>query len=464
MEGNMPELKDVLDDVQREVKKFGNDVEGLKSTMEKDLKEVRELAEKAGKSAGDGTQLKSDLEALSKGVEAKHEAIEKKVAEIIAKAEEEAKAVAEIAKKMNRPNGGNIADEGKFVLDATEFKRVAMSRRGELKANTNLRPEETNLDEYKAYQEAFKMSLRREVQFLTSDEQKAMMVGSDPDGGYLVPTATSSRIITKVYETSPLDELAYHESISTDAIEIPIDTDEAGAGWVGETEARPETSTPQVGVQRIPVHEIYAKPKATQQLLEDAGVDIEAWLERKVSEKFARMRALAFILGNGIKKPRGILTYPAGANGVRGTIAQIASGSATGLTPDGLINLSFSLKDRYLANANWLMKRGSVAAVMLFKDTQNQYIWRPGLEAGKPSILLGYNVRRADDMPSVGAGSLPVAFGDFRAGYTVVDRLGIRTLRDPYSSKPFVEFYTRQRVGGDVVDFEAFALQVVSAG
>lgn len=137
------------------------------------------------------------------------------------------------------------------------------------------------------------------------------------------------------------------------------------------------------------------------------------------------------------------------------------SGHATQLTPDGLITLTFSIKDKYLANANWLMKRGTVGAVLLFKDAQGQYIWRPGLQAGAPSILLSYNVRRADDMPTVGAGTLPVAFGDFRAGYTVVDRLGIRTLRDPYSSKPFVEFYTRQRVGGDVVDFEAYALQVV---
>ncbi len=460
----MPDIEDVLKDVQREVKKFGDDVGGLKATMEKDLKEVRELAEKAGKSAGEGTQLKSDLEALSRGVEEKHAAIEKKVADIIAKAEEEAKAVAEIAKKMNRPGagGGNDAD-AKRILEATEFKRTVMSRRGELKSTTILKPEDTNLDEYKAYQDAFKMSLRREVNHLSQDEQKAMLVGSDPDGGYLVPTATSSRIITKVYETSPLDELAYHETITTDAIEIPVDTDEAGAGWVGETDARPETSTPQVGTQRIPVFEIYAKPKATQQLLEDAGIDVEAWLERKVSEKFARMRALAFISGNGIKKPRGILTYPAGADGVRGTIAQIASGAATALTPDGLIKLTFSLKDKYLANANWLMKRGTVGALMLFKDNQGQYMWRPGLTVGQPSVLLGYNVRRADDMPTVGAGSLPVAFGDFRAGYTVVDRLGIRTLRDPYSSKPFVEFYTRQRVGGDVVDFEAYALQVISA-
>lgn len=458
----MPELKDVLDDVQREVKKFGDDVKSLQDSMQMDLKSVRELAEKAGKDAGLGTQLKSDLDALTKGVEEKHSAIEAKVAEIIKKAEDEAKAVLEIQKKMNRPAGGNPGEEGKFVLDATEFKRVAMARRGELKANTALKPEDTNVDEYKLYCDAFKMSLRRDAHTLSLDEQKAMLVGSDPDGGYLVPTATSSRIITKVYETSPLDELAYHETISTDAIEIAIDTDEAGAGWVGETDARPETSTPQVGNQRIPVHEIYAKPKATQQLLEDAGIDIEAWLERKVGEKFARMRALAFISGNGIKKPRGILTYPAGSNGTRGTIMQVATGDATKLTPDGLVTLTFSLKDKYLANANWLMKRGTVGAVMLFKDNQGQYIWRPGLEAGKPSILLGYNVRRADDMPAVGAGSLPIAFGDFRAGYTIVDRLGIRTLRDPYSSKPFVEFYTRQRVGGDVVDFEAYALQVVS--
>jgi HK97 family phage major capsid protein len=457
----MPELKDVLEDVQREVKKFGDDVGSLKSTMEKDLKEVRELAEKAGKAAGEGTQLKADLAALARGVEEKHAAIEAKVKEIMEKAQKEADAILEIQKKMNRPGGLGGGDQEKLLKDAMEFKRVAMSRRGELKSNTVLSPESVNVDEYKAYQAAFAMSLRREINHLSTEEQKAMMVGSDPDGGSLVPTQTSSRIITKVYETSPIDELAYHETVSTDALEIAIDTDEAGAGWVGETEARPETSTPQVGVQRIPVHEIYAKPKATQQLLEDAGIDIEAWLAGKVSEKFARMRALAFISGNGIKKPRGILTYPAGSNGVRGTIMQVPSGNATLLTDNGLVTMTFSIKDKYLANANWLMKRGTVGSVMLFKDLNGQYMWRPGLEAGKPSVLLGYNVRRADDMPTVAAGTLPVAFGDFRAGYTVVDRLGIRTLRDPYSSKPFVEFYTRQRVGGDVVDFEAFALQVV---
>lgn len=458
----MPELKDVLDDVQREVKKFGDDVATLRTSMEKDLKSVRELAEKTAKDAAEGTQIKKDIENLTKGVEEKHAAIEAKVKEIIEKAQKEAGAILEIEKKLNRPGAGG-GNEDTVLKHATEFKRTAMSRRGELKLNTILKPEDVNVDEYKAYCDAFKMSLRREIHTLSSDEQKAMMVGSDPDGGFLVPDSVSSRIITKIYETSPLDELAYHERITTDALLIAVDTDEAGAGWVGETEPRPETSTPQVGEQRIPVHEIYAKPKATQQLLEDAGIDIEAWIERKVSEKFARMRATAFISGNGIKRPRGILTYPAGSNGVRGTIMQVPSGHATTLTSDGLVTLLFSLKDRYSANGTWLMKRGTVAAVMLFKDLNGQYMWRPGgLENGRPgSTLLGHPVRRADDLPSVGAGTLPVAFGDFRAGYTIVDRLGIRTLRDPYSSKPFVEFYTRARVGGDVVDFEAFALQVV---
>lgn len=461
----MPEVKDVLDDVQREVKKFGDDVSSLKKSMETDLAAVRKIAEDAGAAVKDNPQLKKDLDALSQGVLAKHDAIEAQVKEIKEKALKAAQdRIDELEKKLNRPGAPTDDKESALLMkQATDFKRTSMARRGELKATTVITPEMVKVDEYKAYQAAFGMSLRREVNHLGADEQKAMMVGSDPDGGYLVPTATSDRIITKVYETSPIDELATHETISTDAIEIPIDTDEAGAGWVGETEARPETSTPQVGLQRIPVFEIYAKPKVTQQFLEDAAIDVEAWLGRKVAEKFARMRALAFVSGSGIKQPRGILTYTAGSAGVRGTIAQIASGSATTLTPDGLITLMFSLKDRYLANAVWLMKRGTVASAMLFKDGQGQYIWRPGLTEGAPSMLLGHSIRRADDMPAVAAGTLPVAFGDFRAGYTVVDRLGIRVLRDPYSSKPFVEFYTRSRVGGDVVDFEAFALQVVSA-
>ncbi|WP_416358220.1 phage major capsid protein [Aureimonas phyllosphaerae] len=458
----MADIETVLADVQREVKAFGDNTAELRKSLEKDLSDVRKMAEDAGKKAATDPEVRKDLDALSRGVEEKHIALEAQVKKILDEAKAGVDRLDGLEKRLNRPGAGGAAGQKTLVDQAMEFKRVALARRGELKSTTILTPDSVNVDEYKAYEATFGRMMRKEMFELTGDEQKAMSVGSDPDGGYLVPTAVSSRIITRVYETSPLDELATHETISTDAIEIPIDTDEAGAGWVGETEARPETSTPQVGVQRIPVHELYAKPKVTQQLLEDAGVDIEAWLGRKVAEKFARMRAAAFVTGNGIKKPRGILTYAAGNNGVRGTIAQIPSGAPTTLTPDGLIALMFALKDRYLANANWLMKRGTVAQAMLFKDGQGQYMWRPGLQEGQPSMLLGHSIRRADDMPGVAAGALPIAFGDFRAGYLVVDRLGIRVLRDPYSSKPFVEFYTRTRVGGDVVDFEAFATQVIA--
>lgn len=458
----MPAIEDVLQDVQREVKAFGDNVAGLKASMEKDLVDVRKLADEAGKKASDSPQVKKDLEALTAGVEAKHRAIEDAVAKIIAEAKAGADRLDGFEKRLNRP-GATGGDEGAKLFDqAREFKRVALARRNQLKNDTVFTPETVNVDEYKSYAAMFPAFLRRDEKAWSNDEYKAMMVGSDPDGGYLVPTATSNRIVTKVYETSPLDALATHETISTDALEIPIDTDEAGAGWVGETESRPETSTPQVGIQRIPVFELYANPKVTQQLIEDAGVDIEAWLGRKVAEKFARMRSLAFISGSGIKQPRGILTYPAGSSGARGTVIQVPSGNATTLTADGLITLMYSLKDKYLARAVWLMKRGTVASVMLFKDSQGQYMWRPGLQEGQPAMLMGSAIRRADDMPSVGAGALPVAFGDFAAGYTIVDRLGIKVMRDPYTAKPFVLFYTRQRVGGDVVDFEAYALQVVS--
>lgn len=448
----MPEDNAVLAEIQREVKGFGDNVSGLKASMEKDLADVRKLAEEARKSA-DRPEVKAQIDALTTSVSEKQAAIEKTVAEMKAQADQ-------IATAMRRaPVGGAdaLAEEVKHALAYFETKAA---RSGQLVVGNPVEADRIDRDGYKSWEKSFGLYLRRDHKPI---EAKALSVGSDSDGGYLVPTATSARILTRVWETSPLRQLATVETIGTDKLEIPIDDDEVGAMWVGETEDRPETTTPKIGVQAIPVWEMAAKPRATQQMLEDASINVEGWLATKVSDKFSRAEATSFITGNGVKKPRGILTYPAGAAGTyaRGKILQVASGHATNVTADGLVNMTFSLKEAYLANATWLMKRGTVGAVALLKDLQGQYIWRPGLEAGKPSILLGYPVRQADDMPVVGAGALPIAFGDFRAGYTVVDRLGITTLRDPFSAKPFVEFYSRRRVGGDVTNFDAFALQVI---
>lgn len=441
----------VLAEIQREVKGFGDNVKGLKSSMEKDLADVRALAEEAKKVA-DHPEVKAQIDALSASVAEKHAAVEKTVADMKAQADQ-------IATAMRRTPLGDPKAQADESKAAAAYFEVKAAKAGQLKVGAPIDPATVDMDGYKAWEKSFGLYLRRDDKPI---EAKALSVGSDPDGGYLVPTATSARIISKVYETSPLRQLATVETIGTDKLEIAVDDDEASAGWVGETEARPETSTPRIGIQVIPVHEIYAKPKSTQQMLEDASINVESWLATKVSDKFARTEATAFISGDGIKKPRGLLTYPSGSG--RGFISRVASGHATTITADALINTTFALKDFYLAGASWLMKRSTVGAVCLLKDGQGQYLWRPGLEAGRPSVLLGYEVRQADDMPAVAAGTLPIAFGNFRSAYTVVDRLGISTLRDPYSAKPFVEFYSRRRVGGDVVNFEAYVLVTVSAG
>lgn len=450
----MPRENEVLDEIQREVKGFGDDVKSLKTSMERDLAEVRRLAEDAQKTAtADHPETKAQIEALTTSVAEKHTAMEKLVSDVKEQADR-----LETAMKRS-PRGTSDDDEAAQVKDAVSFYETKAAVSGNLAWRNRPTAETADIDGYRSWVKSFGTYLRandeREV------EAKALSVGSNPDGGYLVPTARSQRIIQMIRETSPLRQLATVESIGTDTLEIPIDIDEAGAGWVGELQERSETTTPQVGTQRIVVHEMYAKPKATQKFLEDASINVEEWLATKVADRFSRVEATAFVTGDGVGKPRGILTYAAGTG--RGKIPQIVSGEATVLSGDLIVKLPFRLKSEYLSGSSWLMKRSTVESVMLFKDGQGQYMWRPGLTAGAPSILVGYEVRMADDMPVVQAGSLPIAFGNFRRGYTVVDRLGITTLRDPYSAKPFVEFYSRKRVGGDVVDFDAFVLGKVAA-
>jgi HK97 family phage major capsid protein len=457
----MPDINDVLADVQREVKAFGDNVTGLKATFEKDLAEVRSLAEKAEKKAGDN-ELKNAVDVLSNGVAEKHAAIEAQVKKLAEEAAKAAEVNAELEKKFGRLRiGSGGGDPEAEIKAAIDFERTRLSIRDELKSTTILTPEKVDAAAFAAYKNTFATYLRKGERKIDDAELKAMSVGSDPNGGYLVTPSVSSRMQTRVYEASPMRGLAYIETIASDRLELNIDEDEADAGWVGETESRSTTDSPTVGIQTIAVNEIYAKPKATQKLLEDASIDIEAWLGRKIGEKFGRIEATGFISGNGVKKPRGILTYSSGT--ARGQIEQVVSGHATALTFDGLINLTTALKEDYASGAVFLMRRASVGSVLLLKDGNGQYIWRQSQESGKPSLLLGYPVREAADMPAVGAGNLAVAFGNFNRGYTIVDRLGISTLVDPYSAKPFVEFYSRKRVGGDVTNFEAIKLLKVAA-
>lgn len=314
--------------------------------------------------------------------------------------------------------------------------------------------------------------LRRGEQRLTTAErdilenhQKALSVDSDPDGGYLVTPQQSARIIEVVYETSPMRQVATVETISTDALEGLFDGDEAAAAWVAERGSRAETNTPQLGQWRIPTHELYANPRATQKLLDDSAVDIEAWLSRKVADKFARTENLAFVKGNGVGQPRGFTTYADGTT--RGTIERIPSLDAATIAAEGIINMVYSLKSAYRQGAVWVMNRATVGVIRTIRDESGgantgQFMWQPGFGT-QPPTLAGFPIIEFEDMDDIAGSAIVAGFGNFRQAYTIVDRLGIRVLRDPYSAKPHVEFYTTKRVGGDVLNFEAIKLMDIAA-
>lgn len=309
----------------------------------------------------------------------------------------------------------------------------------------------------KAHKNAFCNYLRKGVEGdLCNLETKALSVASDSDGGYLVSPQISDMIIKTIFETSPMRKISSVETISSDSLEILEDRSEAVAGWTTESGAISDTDTPTFAKKSIPVFELYAQPKATQKLIDDSAIDIEAWLAEKISAIFSKKENTAFVSGDGVGKPRGILTYAAGTSW--GQIEQIASGSSGVATADKIIKLYYSLKEDYAVNASFLMNRSMIESVRQLKDTTNQYLWNPGLAFGAPDTLMGVPVNQAADMPIPAANSLSIAVGDFKAAYQIVDRAGVRVLRDPFTEKPFVKFYSTKRVGGDVINFEAIKL------
>lgn len=323
---------------------------------------------------------------------------------------------------------------------------------------------ELDADVYAANAKAMNTYLRYGDQMLTDAEKKAMLVASDPAGGYVVNPDMSGRIVQRTFDTSPMRAYASVQTISTDALEGLFDLNEVGFAWVAETATRAETTTADLGRWRIVAHEMSAMPKMTQKLVDDAEVDIETWLQNKIADKFARGENAAFVNGSGVDRPRGFLTYPHGTT-VPGTIQQYKTGvdggfAAAGAGPDVLIDALHGLKAPYRANATWFMNRVTMAGVRKLKDSDGAYFWNPSLAAGQPATILGYPVAPAfEDMPnSTTTDALAIAVGDMRAAYMIVDRVGIRLLRDPYSAKPNILYYATKRVGGDIIDFDALKL------
>ncbi len=299
---------------------------------------------------------------------------------------------------------------------------------------------------------------------LAALEAKALNATSDPDGGYLVPDETEAMVNASLRAISPIRAIAGIRQVSGSVYKKPFSTTGFGHGWVGETAVRPETATPVLSELSFPTMELYAMPAATSALLDDAAVNIDQWIADEVNVAFAEQEGRAFVIGNGVNKPKGFLDYPkvdnaAWSHGNVGTLATGVSGTfAAANGADKLVDLVYALKAGYRANGTFVMNRATQAAVRKLKDGDGNYLWSPAGKPGEPSSLMGFPIAEAEDMPDIAADSHAIAFGDFKRGYLIVDRVGIRILRDPYSSKPYVLFYTTKRVGGGIQDFDAIKL------
>lgn len=296
-------------------------------------------------------------------------------------------------------------------------------------------------------------------------ERKALSTQVDPDGGFTVRPEMESAIDQTLKEVSPIRAIAGQRTIGTGTYKKLVNVHGTASGWVGETDSRAQTAASQLKEEEFPVGEIYAMPAATQTLLDDSVVNIDQWIADEVNLEFAAQEGAAFVNGDGVKKPRGFLAYPNVADGswVFGKIGYVATGVSAGFAGtdpgDKLIDLAFAVKAGYRTGSRWVMSRKTLAEVRKLKDGDGNYLWQPSFQATGLNIsLIGYGVTEAEDMPAIAANSFSIAFGDFRRGYLVIDRVGVRVLRDPYTAKPYVLFYTTKRVGGGVQNFECIKL------
>lgn len=484
---------DLVKTVKEEIKKLGDSREADKKNydeMRSQLADLQGKVDKYGESSQEGlpADIKEHIDKIATDVATRHETIETKAAEYqdaltksiderlddietsfagkIKESAPEEKILYGIDQLVLKSGGmraqerlyGSRADVARAFYANT---KVAEKGREAFSAFVEELKEGKYVDEYFEYEKKFRgylEALNPLAYEANVENAKAMAIGTEPHGGYLVPPQMSARVTERQWEMDPIRQLANVESISALEWVQMQDIDQADAGWEGETETGTETATPSWREKKIPVHVMYAKPRATQTILEDAAMNIENWLVKKVSERFARVEGAAFVVGTGVKTPRGFLDYN---NGVGwGNIEQIAVGTVAGvIDTDGLIDTKYHLKEYFLNRGTWLMQRLTVSEVMQLKNAVGDYIWKPGISASDPySTLLSLPVRMCPSMQAIAASSLSFALADWNEAYTIVDRLGITVQRDPYTVKPYVEFYTRKRVGGDVVNFEAIKI------
>ncbi|MCK9917794.1 phage major capsid protein [Microbacteriaceae bacterium K1510] len=353
------------------------------------------------------------------------------------------------------------------AIDAQARKLDEIALKGVRPALGGERARAQNAPEHKA---AFDAYVRTGAAAgLRALEAKAMSIGSNADGGYLVPPELETEIGKRLATVSPIRAIAGVRTISGNVYKKPFMTAGPAVGWVGETGARTQTASPTLDELSFPAMELYAMPAATATLLEDSAVNIDQWLAQEVEQVFAAQEGTAFVAGDGANKPKGFLDYTTvdDDDWEWGKIGYVASGVSAAFPAsnpsDVLVDLIYAVKAGYRQNAVFVMNRRTQSVIRKFKDTTGNYLWQPPAQLGGKASLLTFPVIEAEDMPDIAAGSLSVAFGDFARGYLIIDRAGVSVLRDPYTAKPYVLFYTTKRVGGGVQDFEAIKLMKFAA-
>lgn len=368
-----------------------------------------------------------------------------------------------LEKLATLPNRGNDGPAAEKLAARLEMANVHLQSIAGLAGKASKRFDAETLAKYE----------RDYVEYLRSGRDGAMQdwhrqdfqITVDGDGGFLVPPDMSGRIITRLYERSEMRGIITVQPTTSSELEGVADTADVDAGWRGETEPVTDTNNTQLGKYIIPVEEMWAQPRASTRLIADAAVNVEAWVAAKLGDRFGRLEGAAVVVGDGVKKPRGFMSYASAttADTTRpwGTLQRRGTGAsgAIGTNPfDVLIDLTMDLKPAYRANARWVATRSTYAQYRKAKATDGQYLWQPPVQAGMPATMLGYPVTEAEDMPALAASADFLAFGDFREGYTLVERQGITILRDPYTAKGYVKFYATRRIGGGVVNFDAIKL------
>ena len=430
-------------------------------------------------------ELRTAVEAVNRGFDEFKAANDKRLAEIEKKGSADSLTVErvenlstklgelgerqrKIETRLSRPHLGGGDADAEETKAARQFFTAVSGR--------PVAASDVDVGAYGEYQRAFVMYLHHGEKMLSPDQTKALSVGVDAAGGYFVSAEMDNAIVKRLFESSPMRSLARIVTARRDSFEFPIDSNDlVSGGWVGETDARAETATPEVGKGRISTHEQFANPRNTQKLLDDSDFPVEQWLTDKIGDKLTRDEATAFVSGNGVARPRGFLNYSGAAttqaDSARswGVLQYVATGAAGGFDSstvdataspaDELVDLVATLNPGYRPNATWLMNRSLEALIQKIKDNDGNYIWRASdIQRGSPASLLGYPLALGEDLPDAATDSFSVAFGNFRQAYLILERQGTRTLRDPFSAKPYVQFYTTRRVGGDVVNFDAIKL------